>query len=384
MQTGTGAIFLDYAASTPIREEVRDAMLPYLSAKFGNPSSIHFFGRELRKTIDESRDRIKNALNCSYREIVFLSGATEGDNWALKNLARANKDKGRHFIISAFEHHAVIESAEFLEREGYECTRVKPAADGVVRVDDIAASIRPDTTFISLMAVNNEIGTVQPVKEVARLAKEKGLMMHTDCAQAISTQPIDLQEWQVDILTATAHKIYGPIGTGFNFVRKGTSIEPYIHGGSHEFGMRAGTENVAGIVGLSKAVELVVAEREEKVNRYKTLGIYLMDLLKQKMPEVILVGNMEKKAPHIYNLRVPGALAENLLIGFDQAGIAISTGSACASGSSEPSHVMKAIDYDFAKARECIRISFGIYTEKAHLDRFAEVLKDITTRGVQI
>ena len=370
-------IFLDYASSTPIRDDVREAMLPFIGQKFGNPSSIHSFGRELRQTINECRDVIKTALNCSYREIIFLSGATEGDNWAIKNLARSYETKGRHFIISAFEHHAVMESAEYLEKKGYECTRIKPAPDGVIRVDDITAAIRPDTSFISIMAVNNEIGTVQPVRDVAMLAKERGIMMHTDCAQAISTQPIDLEKLPVDILTATAHKIYGPIGSGFNFIRKGTVIEPLIHGGSHEFGLRAGTENVAGIVGLATAVRLAVEERDAKVRYYTELGRYVLDLLKKEMPNVSLVGSPEKRAPHIYNLRVPGASSENLIIGFDEAGIAISMGSACASGSSEPSHVMKALGFDFRKAMECIRISFGLYTKHEHIDKFVKTLKEI-------
>ena len=372
-----GRIYLDYAASTPVRDEVREAMLPYLGAKFGNPSSIHSFGRELRRTIDECRDRIKFALNCSYREIIFLSGATEGDNWAIKNLADANKSKGHHFIISAFEHHAVMESAEYLEKKGYECTRVKPGSDGVVRIEDFESAIRKDTTFISLMAVNNELGTVQPVRDVAILAKERGLMMHTDCAQAISTQPVNLEEIPVDILTVTAHKIYGPIGCGFNFIRKGTGIDPLIHGGSHEFHLRAGTENVAGIVGLARAVELAVKEREERVLAYKELGKYMFDLFNKNALNVTLVGSLEKRAPHIYNIRVHGVPSENLLIGFDEAGIAVSTGSACASGSAEPSHVMKALGFDFQKAMECIRVSFGIHTKKEHVDKFVRVLKEI-------
>ncbi len=381
MQTSDGRTYLDYAASTPVREEVLDAMLPWLSENFGNPSSIHSFGRNLRVKIDQCRDQIKKVLNCSYREIIFLSGATEGDNWAIKNLAETYKNKGIHFIISAIEHHAVIESAEFLVEKGFECSIVNPAPDGVVRVEDIEAAIRPDTTFISLMLVNNELGTVQPVAEVAKLAKEKGIMMHTDCAQALSSQKIDLDEIPVDILTATGHKIYGPVGTGFNFIRRDTEIESLIHGGSHEFGFRAGTENVAGIAALAKAVELVGLERDSMVEKYSELGQYMLDRLANETREVHLVGNIDKKVPHIYCLHVPGIQSENLLIGFDMANIALATGSACASGSAEPSHVMKAIGYGMPEAFETIRVSFGIYTSRDDIDKFVEVLKEIIKSG---
>lgn len=381
MRTSDDRIYLDYAASTPLREEVRAVMVPWMTENFGNPSSIHSFGKNLRNQIDKCRDQIKSVLNCSYREIIFLSGATEGDNWAIKNLARGNSHKGKHFIISAIEHHAIIESSEFLEREGYECTRVKPGKDGVVRVEDIESAIRPDTTFISLMWVNNELGTIQPVSEVASLAKSRNLMMHTDCAQALSTQKIDLAAVPVDILTSTAHKIYGPVGTGFNFVRRDTVLEPFMHGGSHEFGRRAGTENVAGISGLATAVQIVGNERESTVSRYTELGKYMMELLGREAPDVYLVGNPEKKAPHIYCLRVPGIKAESLLIGFDEARIAVATGSACASGSAEPSHVMKAIGYGSPEAFETIRVSFGFATEKSHIDRFVQILKQIIESG---
>lgn len=381
MRTSDGRIYLDYAASTPVREEVRDAMSPWLNENFGNPSSIHSFGRNLRVNIDKCRDQIKKVLNCSYREIIFLSGATEGDNWAIKNLAKTYKKKGKHFIISAFEHHAVIESAEYLVENGYECSIVKPTSDGIVRLEDIESAIRPDTTFISLMMVNNELGTVQPVAEVAKMAKDKGLMIHTDCAQALSTQKIDLDEIPVDILTATAHKIYGPIGSGFNFVRRDTEIESLIHGGSHEFGKRAGTENVAGIAGLAKAVELVGLERESVVEKYSEFGRYMLDKLANETDGVRLIGNQDKKAPHIYCLHVPGIQAENLLIGFDMANIALATGSACASGSAEPSHVMKAIGFGLPEAFETIRVSFGLFTSRDDIDKFIEVLKEIIKSG---
>ncbi len=384
MQESDTRTYLDYAASTPLRDEVRDAMLPYLSEHFGNPSSIHSFGRDLRVRIDQCRDQIKKVLNCSYREIVFLSGATEGDNWAIKNLARTYRKKGRHFIISAIEHHAVIESAEFMVKEGFECSIVNPASDGVVRIEDIEAAIRHDTTFISLMFVNNELGTVQPVTQVAKLAKDKGLMMHTDCAQALSTRKIDLDKIPVDILTATGHKIYGPVGSGFNFIRRDTEIESLIHGGTHEFGFRAGTENVAGIVGLAKAVDLVGLEREDMVEKYNRLGRYMLGKLADETPDVQLVGNQDKKAPHIYCLRVPGIPSENLLIGFDMANIALATGSACASGSAEPSHVMKAIGYGLPEAFETIRVSFGIYSSKNDIDAFIEVLKRIIKSGGEV
>jgi cysteine desulfurase len=384
MRTSDDRIYLDYAASTPLRDEVRAVMGPWMAENFGNPSSIHSFGIKIRNQIDKCRDQIKSVLNCSYREIIFLSGATEGDNWAIKNLARANARKGKHFIISAIEHHAIIESSDFLEREGFVCTRVKPSKDGVIRVEDIEYAIRPDTTFISLMWVNNELGTIQPVAEVARLAKSRGLMMHTDCAQAISTQKINLADVPVDILTSTAHKIYGPVGSGFNFVRRDTILEPFMHGGSHEFGRRAGTENVVGITGLAMAVQIAGNERDIIVKRYTELGKYMMELLSREVSDVYLVGNPEKKAPHIYCLRVPGIKAENLLIGFDEAGIAVATGSACASGSAEPSHVMKSIGYGSPEAFETIRVSFGFATDKSHIYRFVQVLKQIIKSNGEI
>jgi cysteine desulfurase len=381
MQTTDGRIYLDYAASTPVRQEVRDAMYMWHDEYFGNPSSIHSFGQKLRNQIDRCRDQIKQVLNCSYREIVFLSGATEGDNWALKGLADSCQDKGRHFIISGIEHHAVIESAHYLEECGYTCTKVIPGADGVIRVEDVEAAIIPQTAFISMMMVNNELGTVQPVKEVAKLAKSRGIMFHTDCAQALSTRKIDLQKVPIDILTSTAHKIYGPVGSGFNFIRKDTKIHSMIHGGSHEFGLRAGTENVAGITGLATAVELAGKEIDESVKRYTEFGRYMFEQLSEKAPHVKPVGNQQKKAPHIYCLHVPGVKAENMLLGFNKAGIAIATGSACASGSAEPSHVMKAIGFGYPEAFETIRVSFGIYTKKEHIDRFIETLCSIIESG---
>ena len=376
-------IFLDYASSTPLRDEVREVMLPYLGEKFGNPSSNHFFGRELKLAINEARDRIADAMNCSHREIIFVSGATEGDNWALNGLAGIGKGKGRHFIISAIEHHAVMETAAYLEKEGFECTRINPKSDGVIQMEDVKAAIRPDTTFISLMTVNNELGTLQPVRDVAILAREHGLMVHTDCAQGLSTQFIDLQDLPVDILTATAHKIYGPIGSGFNFIRKGLKIEPFIRGGAHEYGLRAGTENVAGIIGLAKAVELTVNERKKRIRQYNELGIYLLDSLHREISGVELVGDREKRAPHIYYLRVPGIEAEDIIMGFDEARIAVSTGSACTSGCSAPSHVLIALGFDSTNAYGYIRISFGIYTLREHIDIFIDALKKIIKEAVQ-
>ncbi|MFH1515207.1 MAG: cysteine desulfurase family protein [bacterium] len=378
MQTNLDNIYLDYAASTPVREEVLEAMLPWLNENFGNPSSIHSHGRKLRTKLDECRDKISNALNCSADEIIFHSGATEGDNWALKSLAKTNQNKGRHFIISGIEHHAVVESAEYLKKNGYEYTLVNPSSDGVVSTEDIQAAIRQDTTFISLMMVNNELGTVQPVEKVARLAKSRDILTHTDCAQAFTTQDIDLQTMPVDILTTTAHKFYGPIGSGFNFVRRDTRIEPLIHGGSHEFGFRAGTENVAGIVGMAKALELAVNERDKMVLKYFEMGNWMLESLKREIPSIQLVGDADKKAPHIYCLRIPGVNAGNLHNQFDAVGISIATQSACASASAEPGHVMRAIGYKAPEAFETFRISFGIYTSKAELEKFISVLKEIT------
>ena len=377
MRSTSENIYLDYAASTPVRDEVRAAMLPWIDGNFGNPSSIHSHGRKLKSKLDECRDKIALALNCSASEIIFLSGATEGDNWAIKNLAFANMNKGRHFIISAIEHHAVIESAEFLVKHGFECTVVNPSEDGIIQVADIEKAIRKDTTFISLMLVNNELGTVQPVEIIARLAKSRDVLIHTDCAQAITSQDIDLKKIPVDILTTTAHKFYGPIGSGFNFVRRDTNIQPLIHGGSHEFGLRAGTENVAGIVGMTKAFELALSEKDEMVLKYSEMGSWLLESIKRKIPSIELVGNAEKKAPHIFCLRIPGMNAGSCLTQLDDAGIAIATGSACASTSAKPGHVMRAIGYNAPEAFETFRVSFGIYTSKDELEKFVTVLKEI-------
>jgi cysteine desulfurase len=375
-------IYLDHAATTPVDPRVLEAMLPYFTEQFGNPSSIYAAGRQARAAIDQARARIARILHCQPREIVFTSGGTESDNLAIKGVAWWHRLNGRgnHIITTAFEHHAVLHSVQYLERFGFEATYVRPGPDGLVRVEDIEAAIRPDTILISVMYANNEIGTIQPIAEIGKLAHRYGILFHTDAVQAAGTLPLDVERLHVDLLSLSAHKFYAPKGVGLLYVRQGTKLLWQQHGGSQESNRRAGTENVPGIVGMATALELAYAEREERNAHLLALRDRLIDGILQRIPDARLNGDREQRLPNNVNVSFEGVDGETVLLNLDMHGIAASSGSACTTGSTEPSHVLLAIGLTPEQARSSIRLTLGKDNTEQEIDRTLDVLEETVTR----
>ena len=352
----SNCIYADYAATTRLRDEALEAMLPWLREGYGNASSLYKLGREARKAVENARRAVANILCADKNEVFFNSGGTEGDNTALRGVMACAK--GRHIVSSAFEHHAVLHTLETLEKSGYSVTLVQPDKHGYISPDTVRAALRPDTALISIMTANNELGTIQPVHEIGALAHERGIVFHTDAVQAAGHIPLDVCALNVDILTLSAHKFGGPKGVGAIYVRRGTPCAPYLTGGAQEHGTRAGTENVAGIVGLACALELATAEMDAEACRLAALRQCLTSGILQ-IPHVRENGGNGPRLPGIANFSFAAIEGEYIAMMLDNAGIAVSPGSACAAGSEEPSHVLTAIGLDRAAAKGGLRISLG-------------------------
>jgi len=373
-------IYLDNNATTRMREEVLAAMLPYYREEYGNASSVHAFGRTARNAVDEARAKVANLLSATREEIVFTSGGTEADNLAIKGVANALKSRGDHIITCAIEHHAVLNSCKYLEKGGFKVTYAGVDKDGVVNIDEIRKAITPKTILISIMWANNEVGTIEPVEEIGRLAREKGIYFHTDAVQAAGKIPMDLGKMPIDLLSISAHKFYGPKGVGALYIRKGTKITPQFHGGHHEFKKRAGTENVAGIVGMGCAAELAKKEIPEEIKQLTGLRDYLYKGITSKITEVTLNGHPTNRLPNTLNVRFKYLEGESIVLNLDLEGIAVSTGSACTSGSLEPSHVLTAMGVDPAQTQGSIRFSLSKDNTKEDMDHVIAVLPPIIQR----
>lgn len=373
-------IYLDYNATTPLHPEVLEAMLPYFKEKFGNASSIHGFGREAKVALEDAREKVVEIIGVSSSEIFFTSGGTEADNLAVKGTAFASIKKGKHIVTSKIEHHAILESCKFLEKEGFEVTYLPVDSQGLVDPEDLRKAIRDDTTLVSIMYANNEVGIIQPIEELCKIAKEKGVYFHTDAVQAAGKVPIDVQKLNVDMLSMSGHKIYGPKGVGALFIRKGVRIMPLSHGGHHERSRRAGTENVAGIVGFAKALELVDKEREDQNKHLKNLTRAFYKKLVESIPDVILNGDLNRRILNTLNLSFKGVEGESVILSLDMKGVAVASGSACTSGTLEPSHVLAAMGVDPAIAQGAIRFSFGRDNTMEDMEYVANLLPEIVSR----
>lgn len=373
-------IYLDNAATTRVRDEVYDAMQPYFKELYGNPSSIYRFAGESRKAIDNARAIIADFLNAKPEEIYFTGGGSESDNWALKAAAFAYREKGKHIITSAIEHHAILHTCEYLEKLGFEITYVGVDEEGVIKLDELKAAIRKDTILITVMFANNEIGTIQPIKEIGELARENGILFHTDAVQAYGHERIDVEELNIDLLSASGHKMNGPKGIGILYIRNSAKIGSFIHGGAQERGRRAGTHNTPGIVGLGKATEIGSRELEKRREYESGLRDYLIDRVLAEIPYTRLNGHRSKRLSNNANFSFRFIEGESLLILLDQKDIAASSGSACTSGSLDPSHVLLAIGLPHEIAHGSLRLTLSDENTKEEIDYVIDELKKIVER----
>jgi cysteine desulfurase len=365
------AIYMDNAATTSTHPDVLAAMLPYFTERYGNPSSIHSVGREARKAVDKARGQVVQAIGAQPEEVYFTAGGSEADNWAIKGAAQALAAKGRHIITSQIEHHAVLHTCQWLEKQGWQATYLPVDGEGLVSPADLAAAIRPDTVLVSIMAANNEIGTIQPVAELAAVAKAKGILFHTDAVQAIGVIPVDVNAWGVDLLSLSAHKFRGPKGVGALYIRRGIRAENLIHGGAQERARRAGTENLPGIVGLGEAIALATQNLSNHSVRLAVLRDMLIEGILSAVPYTRLNGHRTRRLPGNVNVSINYIEGEALLLRLDLAGIAASSGSACTSGSLDPSHVLLAIGLPHEVAHGSLRLSLG---DENTADEVREVL----------
>ena len=373
-------VYLDYSATTPVKQEVVDEMIPYFTEKFGNASAIYSTGAE-KDALENARARVAALINAEPREIVFTSGGTESDNWALIAMAKKLKNKGCHIITSNIEHHAVLHTCEYLARkEGFEITYVGVNPEGIVDPAEVEAAIRPDTILISIMHVNNEVGSVQPVKEIGAIARARGIFFHTDAVQAAGNVPIDVKEMNIDMLSLSSHKIYGPKGAGALYIRTGVILPTYIHGGAQERSRRAGTENIPGIVGLGAAVERAMRIMDSKTRKEIELRDYLIGRLENEIPHCWLNGHRTKRLPNNINFSFLFIEGESMLIMLDMKGICASSGSACTSGSLDPSHVLLAIGLKHEEAHGSLRLTLSEDSTKEEMDIVAEEVKKIVQR----
>ncbi|MDK2926198.1 MAG: cysteine desulfurase [Bacillota bacterium] len=373
-------VYLDHAATTAVHPEVLEEMLPYLKGEFGNPSSIYSWGREAKAAVEKARARLAHLLGADPAEIVFTSGGTESDNFALRGVAAANRQKGNHIITTKIEHHAILHTAEQLEKEGFRVTYLPVDKDGLVRPEDLEEALTPDTILVSIMFANNEIGTIEPIAELARIAKSKGVIFHTDAVQAVGNVPINVKELGVDLLSLSGHKIYGPKGVGALYIRRGTRIEPLILGGAQERKWRAGTENVPGIVGLGKAAELAEKELPQRMKHLAELRDLLIDGIMEKIDHVRLNGHRTQRLPGNANFCFEYVEGESLLLNLDLAGIAASSGSACTSGSLEPSHVLMALGIPPEVAHGSLRLTLGRENTREDVEYVLSVLPEIVAK----
>ena len=371
-------IYLDNSSTTHISNEVFEAMTPFLKMSYGNPSSLHRFGIDVQKDLEESRAKVAEVISAQPNEIYFMNGGTEADNTAIKGVAYANQAKGNHIITSSIEHHAVLNSCQYLEKKGFSVTYLPVDKDGIVDINELKKAITAKTILISIMYANNEVGTIQPVEEIGKIAKENNIYFHSDAIQAFGKIPVNVNEINVDLLSVSAHKVYGPKGIGVLFIRKGVKMEPLIHGGHHERRKRAGTENMPGIVGLGKAAEIV--GRDLKDNTYgkiKELRDYLQDGIIGKINNVHVNGHQDKRVPHILNICFEYVEGESIILRLDAKGIAVSAGSACTSDTLEPSHVLLAMGVDPALSQGSVRFSLGKENTKEEMDEVLTVLPGI-------
>jgi cysteine desulfurase len=375
-------IYLDHAATTPVRREVLEAMEPYFGSRFGNPSSMHRWGREARAALDAARERLARCLGAEPDELCFTSGGTEGDNFAILATFHARRKEGRTAVVtSPIEHKAILGAVHQAAREGAEERILDVHRDGLVDRDSFDHNVRDDVAVCSVMWVNNEIGVVQPIEELAPRAKERGVVFHTDAVQAFGKVPVDARKVPFDILTISGHKIGAPKGIGAIFIRRGTPFEPLLYGGAQNRGVRPGTENVAAAVGLATAAELAVEEREEEVRRLGELRDRLEAALLERIPDAVVNGKGAPRAPHVLNISVPGTDSESLLLALDLAGVACSSGSACQSGSVDPSHVLTAIGVPRELAVAAVRMSLGPLTTPEGVERVASLFPALITKA---
>ncbi len=372
-------VYMDYSATTYTKPEVLEEMLPFFTENFGNPSSLYSFSDKTKKAVNLARERVSKALNAEKNEIFFTSGGSEADNWALKGIAYANKKKGNHIITTKIEHHAILHTAQFLEKEGFKVTYLPVDEEGFVSVEDIKNAITDETILVSVMFANNEVGTIEPIKEIGELCKEKNIYFHTDAVQAIGHVDIDVKDMNIDLLSMSAHKFYGPKGVGALYIKNGVKIQNLIHGGGQERGKRASTEDTAGIVGLGKAIELAIENMPEENEKLSNLRGRLIRGIEARIPEVKLNGpkDMSRRLPNNVNFSFIGIEGETLLLDLDMNGIFGSTGSACASASLDPSHVLLSIGLPHETAHGSLRLSLGAKNTEEDIDYVLEVLPKI-------
>ncbi len=373
-------IYFDNAATTKLDDEVLKEMMPYLTNMYGNASAIYELGRESRKAVEDAREKVAKVLNCEVGEVYFTSCGSESDNTAIKGIARANKEKGNHIITSKIEHPAVIETCEQLKKEGFEITYIGVDEKGVVDLEEIKRAIKPTTILISIMFANNEIGTVEPIKEIGKIAKEHEIVFHTDAVQAAGNVKIDVKDMNIDSLSLSGHKFYGPKGVGVLYVKKGIDFQNFINGGHQEKNKRAGTENVAGIVGIGKAIELAYQNLDEHNKEITELRDYFINQIITKIPNVKINGDMVNRLPGNANISFEGVDAEGLLLNLDLKKICASSGSACSAGSLEPSRVLLAIGLEKEIAKSSLRVTIGKYNTKKEVDYLIESLEEIVAR----
>lgn len=373
-------VYLDNAATTKVRPEVVEAMLPYFTEIYGNASAVYDFGQKCKQAIEDARETIGSSIGTKASNIYFTAGGSESDNWALKGVAEAYKDKGKHIITTKIEHHAILHTCAYLEQQGYEVTYLDVDADGLVSPEDVKKAIRPDTILISVMFANNEIGTIEPIEEIGAIAHEHGILFHTDAVQAHAQVPIDVEKMHIDLLSASGHKLNGPKGIGFLYIRQGLKLKSFIHGGAQERKRRAGTENVPGIVGLDKAVEIAMATMDERIKKESELRDYLIARIEDEIPFAKLNGHRVKRLPNNINFCFRFIEGESMLIMLDMAGICGSSGSACTSGSLDPSHVLLAIGLPHEIAHGSLRLTLSDEITKEQLDYVVDHLKEIVAK----
>ncbi|MGE7759138.1 cysteine desulfurase family protein [Peribacillus sp. NPDC097895] len=377
-------IYLDHAATSPMHPNVIDRMMTVMSHDFGNPSSIHAFGREARHVLDEARSSIATSIGAGRNEIIFTSGGTEADNMAILGVANANKEKGKHIITTEIEHHAVLHTCQFLEKSGFEVTYLPVNEAGLISIDDLRAALRDDTILVSVMYGNNEVGTIQPIAEIGQLLKGHQAIFHTDAVQAYGLISIDVRGLGVDLLSVSAHKINGPKGIGFLYMREGLKLNPHLYGGEQERKRRAGTESVPAIAGFSEAVFIAQSMMEKKTEQYKRFKDVLLAVFDETDVQYEINGSMEQSLPHVLNVSFPGTNVESMLVNMDLAGVAVSSGSACTAGSIDPSHVLVAMfGQDSERTKNSIRFSFGLNNTEQEVRQAAEITVKIVKRLVR-
>jgi cysteine desulfurase len=373
-------VYMDHNATTPVHPEVLDTMLPYYKEKYGNASSVHSFGREARAAMEEARERLAEFIRAEPREVIFTSGGTESDNFAIEGAAFENSKKGKHIITSAIEHHAVLNTCKHLETHGFEVTYLGVDRYGVIDLDELKKALRDDTILITIMHANNEIGTIEPLGEISRISKENGIILHTDAAQTLGKIPVNIDELGIDLMSLSAHKLYGPKGVGALYVRRGTKVEPLVRGGHHEHNRRAGTENVPGIVGFGKAIEIAAADMKEEGRRLWNLTEKLRSGLQERIDYVYSNSHPTERLPATMNLSFDFLEGESIVLNLDMKGVAVSTGSACTSGTLEPSHVLMALGLQAATAQGAIRFSLGRDNTEADINYLLDETPPIIER----